>query len=80
MLEDITLDNGTLTAISIILILAFSCLLMFDPFDLVESRVLITLVGVALVVLSYFSAVGLAILAGIKVNITIAWTLPFVIL
>lgn len=79
MLEEITLDNGTLTAVSIVLILAFSCLLMFD-IDLVESRVLITLVGVALVVLSYFSAIGLAILAGIKVNVNIAWTLPFVIL
>jgi hypothetical protein len=38
------------------------------------------LVGVSLVLLAFFAGVGLAILAGIKVNITIAWTLPFIIL
>ena len=48
--------------------------------DWVESRVLITLIGVGLVVLAYFGAIGFALLIGVKINVTIAWTLPFVIL
>lgn len=45
-----------------------------------ESRVLITLIGVGLVVMSFFSALGFGLLTGIEINVTIAWTLPFVII
>jgi len=79
MLREITLDNNTLTAISIGLIALFSALFLFST-DWIESRVLITLIGVGLVVLAYFGAVGFALLIGVKINITIAWTLPFIIL
>lgn len=79
LLVDITLDNGTLTAISIVIIVLFSAFFMISS-DPVESRVLLVLVGVTLVVLSYFGAVGLAILFGIKLNVTTAWTLPFIML
>ena len=64
-LRDITLDNGKLMSISIVLIALFSVILLISP-DWIESRVLITLVGVALVVLAFFASLGLAILAGIK--------------
>ena len=67
-LRDITLSNGTLTAVSIIIIAVFSVLLMFS-FDPVESRVFVTLFGVALVVLSYFASLGFAIMIGIKLNV-----------
>jgi uncharacterized membrane protein len=40
----------------------------------------ITLVGVALVIVAFFGAVGFALLIGVKISVTIAWTLPFVIL
>jgi hypothetical protein len=79
MLRDITLDNGKLMAISIILIAFFSIMALVSP-DWIKSRVLITLVGVGLVLLAFFASIGLAILIGIKINITIAWTLPFIIL
>lgn len=79
LLRDITLDNGKLMAISIALIALFSIMLLISP-DFIESRVLLTLAGVALVLLAFFASIGLAILIGIKVNITIAWTLPFIIL
>ena len=78
MLTEITLDNTTLTMISIFVIAFFSALFMFSC-DLVESRVLLTLVGVGLVVLSFFSALGFGLITGVKINVTIAWTLPFVI-
>jgi hypothetical protein len=79
MLRDITLSNGKLMAISIILIAFFSVMILISP-DWIESRTLITLVGVGLVLLAFFASIGLAILIGIKVNVTIAWTLPFIIL
>lgn len=66
MLTEITLDNNTLTIISIIVIAFFSGLFLFSA-DLVESRVLLALVGVALVVLSYFAGVGFALLVNVKV-------------
>ena len=64
-LRDITLDNGKLMAISIIFIALFSVVLLVSP-DWIESRVLITLVGVCLVVLSFFAGLGMVILIGIK--------------
>ncbi|KAL7573818.1 hypothetical protein ACA910_007843 [Epithemia clementina (nom. ined.)] len=79
ILRDITLDNGKLMAISICLIALFSVILLVSP-DWIESRVLITLIGVCLVVLAFFASLGLAILIGIKINVTLAWTLPFIIL
>jgi predicted exporter len=66
-------------AVSILLIALFSVMILISP-NWIESRVLITLVGVGLVLLAFFAAIGLAILIGIKVNVTIAWTLPFIIL
>jgi len=79
LLEEITLDNGTLMAISIAIIVVFSVAFLFS-FDPVESRVLLTLFGVALVLISFFAALGVGILIGIKINVNIAWTLPFIIL
>jgi hypothetical protein len=66
-------------SISILLIVLFSALFLFS-WDWVESRVGITLVGVALVIVAFFGAVGFALLIGVKISVTIAWTLPFVIL
>lgn len=68
MLEDISLDNSRLTAIAIVLIAVFSAICLFS-FDLVESRILITLIGVSLVVASYFAALGFSLLLGIKINV-----------
>ena len=79
MLEDITLSNGTLVAVSIIIIAAFSALFVVD-FDFVESRIMIALLGVALVILAFFAAVGFGLIVGIKINVTVAWTLPFIML
>lgn len=79
MLNEITLDNSLLTAISIICIAVFSALFLISS-NPVESRVLVTLVGVILVTIAFFAAVGFAILVGIKINVTIAWTLPFIML
>lgn len=79
VLSDITLDNGRLMAISILVIAAVSALFLTNP-DPVESRVLLTLVGFSLVLISFFGALGLGILLGIKININIAWTLPFIIM
>jgi hypothetical protein len=80
LLKDITLDNGLLVAVSIIVIAVFSVICLANVGDLVESRVMITLVGVGLVLLAFFAAIGFGLLVGIKINITIAWTLPFIML
>ena len=79
MLREITLSNTTLTVISIVLIALFSVMFMFS-FDVVESRIFITLIGVSLVVLAFFAAVAAGLTVGIKIQVTIAWTLPFIIL
>jgi hypothetical protein len=79
MLEETTLDNTTLMSIAIVIIAIFSVMFLFS-FDWVESRVGITLIGVSLVILAYFAALGFALLIGIKINVTIAWTLPFIII
>jgi len=68
-----------LTSISIVLIALFSALFLFS-WDWVESRVGITLLGVVLVVLAFLGALGFALLVGVKISVTIAWTLPFIIL
>ena len=77
MMEEMTLDNTKLTFISIAVIAFFSVLLLFST-DMVESRTLIALVGVGLVVLSFFGALGFSLLVDTKINVTIAWTLPFI--
>lgn len=79
LLDDITLANGKLMAISIIIIAVISAIFLFST-DVVESRVLLTLVGVGLVLISFFGALGFGLILGIKININIAWTLPFIIL
>lgn len=79
MLEAMTLDNNTLTAIAIIFIAIFSAMFLFS-WDAVESRVFITLIGVSLVVLAFFAALGFSILIGYKISVNIAWTLPFIML
>lgn len=63
--------------ISFIVICIFSILFLASS-NKVESRILITTFGVCLVIISFFGALGVAILAGIKLNITIGWTLPFI--
>jgi hypothetical protein len=67
MLGEITLDNSKLTSIAIVLIAIFSAIFLFS-LDMVESRVLITLVGVGLVVMSFFAALGFGLLVGTKVR------------
>lgn len=79
MLKKITLSSGTLMVVSILIIAIFSAVFLASR-DPVESRILVTLIGVALVIISFFSALGIAILAGIKINITIGWTLPFIVI
>ena len=79
LLDDITLDNNKLTFIAIFFIALFSVMFLFNC-DQVESRVLITLIGVILVVLAYFAAVGFAVLVGVKISVAMAWTLPFIMI
>ena len=79
VLHDVTMSSGLLTAISILVIASFSVLFLASR-NPVESRIGITLLGVFLVMLAFFASVGLGVLIGIKINLTIAWTLPFVIL
>lgn len=79
VLHDATMSSGLLTAISILVIAAFSVLFLASR-NAVESRIGITLLGVILVMLAFFASVGLGVLVGIKINLTIAWTLPFVVL
>ena len=67
MLSEITLDNNTLMAISIVVIALFSALFLFST-DVIESRVLLTMIGVGLVVLSYFAGIGFSLLVNIKVR------------
>lgn len=70
MLEEITLSGGVLMFLSYALIAVFSIAFLASS-DLVESRVGVTFCGVLLVILSFFSALGLTILIGIKLNVTI---------
>mmetsp|Transcript_5416 Transcript_5416/g.7833 ORF Transcript_5416/g.7833 Transcript_5416/m.7833 type:complete len:1444 (-) Transcript_5416:63-4394(-) len=79
ILEELTLENGTLTTVSIILIAVVSGIFLFS-FDLISSQVGVCMVGVALVIIAFFSAIGFGVLIGIKINVSIAWTLPFIIL
>ena len=79
MLKDITLSNSDLVGISIAIIAVFSILVVLSS-DPVESRISITIIGVLLVIFAYFAAVAFGLILGIKINITIAWTLPFVML
>jgi hypothetical protein len=67
MLEEVTLDSTTLTIISVALIVLLSALFLFS-FDLIESRILITFVGVGLVLLSFMAAVGFGLIMGTKVR------------
>ena len=79
MLKAITLSNSDLVGISIAIIAVFSILFVLSS-DPVESRISITIIGVLLVIFAYFAAVAFGLILGIKINITIAWTLPFVML
>jgi hypothetical protein len=67
MLNDITLDNNKLMVISFVIIALFSAVFLVS-YDIIESRVLLTTAGVALVILGYFAGVGLALLLNIKVR------------
>ena len=67
VLDEVTLDSGTLLAISIFFIALFSVLFLFST-DKIESRVLVTLVGVGLVVLSLFAGLGFGLIIDIKVG------------
>lgn len=78
-LNTVTLSSGLLTAVSIIIIAVCSIFFLARR-NPVESRVGITLIGVLLVMLAFFAAVGLGVLVGVKVNLTIAWSLPFIMI
>ena len=67
MLKEITLDNNKMLTIAIVVIAIFSALFLFSA-DPVESRVMLTSLGVGLVVLSYYAGVGISLLLGIKVQ------------
>jgi len=80
VLEESTLDSNRLTLISILGILITSAAFLFRP-DGIKSQLMICTIGVLLVILSFISALGFAVLVfNIKINISIAWTLPFIIL
>jgi hypothetical protein len=79
MLEDMTLNNSKLLAISVALIALFSALFLCSS-DVVESRILITAIGVALVVLAFFAALGFCLLIGIRIAVSVSWTLPFILM
>lgn len=79
MLRVVTRDNITLTAISIALIALLS-IIFFVKCDCIQSRSGIALIGMMLVIIAYFGAIGLSILIGIKLSISIAWTLPFIVI
>jgi hypothetical protein len=67
ILDEATLDSSKLTAIAILSIVIFSAMFLFS-LDMVESRVGITLVGVGLVVMSFYAALGFGLLVGTKVR------------
>lgn len=71
-------DSTLLMSISIAVIACFSIAFVVSS-DVVESRVLVTLIGVGLVVLGCFAGLGFALLIGTKLNVTMAWTLPFIL-
>jgi len=79
ILQEVTLSGGNLMLISFCIIAIFSILFLASS-NKVESRIVITTTGVCLVILSFFGALGTAIIAGIKLNITIGWTLPFILI
>jgi predicted RND superfamily exporter protein len=79
LLEEITMDSTTLTVVAIFLIFFFSILFLAGP-NWLESRVLITFIGTALVVLAFFGAMGFSLLLGLKISVITAWTLPFVMI
>ena len=66
MLRSITLDNNTLMTISIVSIAVFSVAFLFSR-NPVDSRILVTMTGVGLVVLSFFTGLGFSLLVGVKV-------------
>lgn len=79
VLEDISDDSGKLTVISVVIIAAMSMLFLFNS-DFVESRMGITFVGIVIVILSFVASLGTAVLIGIKINVNMAWTLPFIMI
>jgi hypothetical protein len=79
LLKEITTDSSTLTVIAIFVIFFFSVLFLAGP-NWLESRVLITFIGTALVVVAFFGAMGFALLLGLKISVITAWTLPFVMI
>jgi len=79
VLRDISDDSAILTLISVGLIAVVSILFLASC-NMVDSRIGITLVGVIIVLLSFLGALGCSILLGIKININIAWTLPFIMI
>ena len=78
-LQEVTLSGGNLMILSFSLIILFSVYFLASS-NRIESRIAITIVGVFLVIISFFAALGVAILAGIKLNVTIGWTLPFILI
>jgi hypothetical protein len=76
-LEGITTSSALLTGTSIIVTAVFSVVFLYRR-NPIKSRTGIALIGVVLIILALLASVGLGILIGIKVNLTIAWTLPFI--
>jgi Patched family len=79
LLDEITLQSGRIMIISMAVLVILSTLFFFN-FDLLESRLVLSLVGVALIVLSFLAATGFTILVGIRIDVKVAWTLPFVLI
>lgn len=79
VLRDISDDSSRLSIISVIIIAIMSMLFLFNK-NMVQSRMGITLVGVLIVILSFVASLGFAVLIGIKINVTMAWTLPFIMI
>lgn len=78
-LREISDDSSFLTFISILIIAGISMAFLFNC-NMVKSRMGVTLVGVILVVLSFVGSLGFAVLVGLKINLNMAWTLPFIMI
>lgn len=78
-LNDITRDFSKLALVVIILLMAFSALSLISS-DTVHSMVLLGITGTSLVIIAFFAGLGFALLCNIKMNIAMAWSLPFIVM
>jgi Sterol-sensing domain of SREBP cleavage-activation len=78
LLKSMTLSNQVPMIISMGILFGISAIASFR-FNVVQSRVLVTTIGLTLIIIGYFAGLGLAKLTGIKTNFAMTWTLPFIL-